>query len=235
LYKTIKLYGILVSTLICGLICTVSVNNSEETEDVPPASEMVSVYAAAIDMDPGEPFDLTKIKVVEIAVEQLQDEKPIADLSLIKDQYAACRLLAGAPITAGVLSATDKTPGTTAAEEAEPVASIAATKDLTEPDTVEQPKTHPKVIHIEDIPTDPPVEPLANSVAVAETTDPVVPVVADAVSPAQQESYWKMEVVTPQGITYYEWTKKTSNPTIMIADEKDAIKTSNLSPEDERP
>ena len=202
---------------------------------MPAVSEMVSVYAAAIDMDPGELFDLTKIKVVEIAVEQLQDEKPIADLSLIKDQYAACRLLAGSPITAGVLSATDITRVTTAAEETEPVASIATSDVSPEQVPVEPPSTNPNVIHIEDVPTDPPVEPLPKSVATAETTDPVVPVVADAVPLAQKESYWKMEVVTPQGITYYEWTKQTSNPTIMIADEPDTIKTSNLSPEDEQP
>jgi hypothetical protein len=39
------------------------------------------------------------------------------------------------------------------------------------------------------------------------------------------EVYWKMEVMTPDGVTHYEWIKQDSDPTIIIAEEPDATTT----------
>jgi hypothetical protein len=39
------------------------------------------------------------------------------------------------------------------------------------------------------------------------------------------EVYWKMEVMTPEGVTHYEWIKQDSDPTIIIAEKSDAATT----------
>jgi hypothetical protein len=39
------------------------------------------------------------------------------------------------------------------------------------------------------------------------------------------EVYWKMEVMTPDGVTHYEWIKQDSDPTIIIAEKPDATTT----------
>ena len=104
----IKKYVLLVGALAIGLVCAIGVSK-EKPE--PQAKEIVNthrVYAAAIDMDAGEQFDLTKLRIMEVAETQLADEKPVMDLQVIKGQFAAKRLIVGDPITTQVLQETNQ-------------------------------------------------------------------------------------------------------------------------------
>jgi hypothetical protein len=106
LLKKIKLPALLIGILLLGLVCTVRVNESSHVKKAPPVGELVRVYATAIDMDTGESFDLTKIKIIEIAVSQVDGFDVVNDIGLIRDQFAAQRLTVDSPITADLLSAT---------------------------------------------------------------------------------------------------------------------------------
>ena len=104
----IKKYVLLVGALAIGLVCAIGVSK-EKPE--PQAKETVNtrrVYAAAIDMDAGEQFDLTKLRIMEVADTQLADETPVMDLQAIKGQFAAKRLIVGDPITTQVLQETNQ-------------------------------------------------------------------------------------------------------------------------------
>lgn len=104
----IKKYVLLVGALAIGLVCAIGISK-EKPE--PPTKEIVNthrVYAAAIDMDAGERFDLTKLRIMEVAETQLADAKPVMDLQAIKGQFAARRLIVGDPITAQVLQETNQ-------------------------------------------------------------------------------------------------------------------------------
>ena len=107
--KQIKLPALLIGILILGLVCTVSVNESSNVKKALPVGEIVRVYATAIDMDTGESFDLTKIKIIEISTDEVAGVDLVQDIELIRDQYAAQRLTVDSPITVDLLSATEPT------------------------------------------------------------------------------------------------------------------------------
>ena len=103
--------------LLLGLVCTVSVNKSPDAEDVIPIGEIVRVYATAIDMDAGEPFDMTKIKIIEIAETQVDGLNVVKNIGLIRGQFAAERLTVDSPITTDLLSTTESIIATPAVAE----------------------------------------------------------------------------------------------------------------------
>ncbi len=103
----LKKYVLLIGALAIGLICAIGANQEKPELEVAVPESTQRVYAAAIDMDAGEEFDLTKIRVMDVSTDLLVDEQPVLDLQAIKGQYAVRRLVAGDPITARVLQETD--------------------------------------------------------------------------------------------------------------------------------
>jgi Flp pilus assembly protein CpaB len=340
LLKTLKLPALLIGILLLGLVCTVSVNKSPDAKKVIPLGETVRVYATAIDMDAGEPFDMTKIKIIEIAETQVDGLDVVKDIGLIRDQFAAQRLTVGSPITVDLLSAIeliDATPsgvadavpsipvgyGVIAIESyldpmltellksgcrvdvtalikdetnrskvgisrlatgvevlqtsgeansgdaqttltllvpQETVAAIQLAMDLgtlhlsltgaadqqdlpagmlttletlrllAAPKIVElgSPSNTTPTISISDVPENEPNTPSVIDVPeVAIVDTPEINTQVDnppqVVTPL--EVYWKMEVMTPDGVTHYEWIKQDSDPTIIIAGKSDAATT----------
>jgi len=340
LLKTLKLPALLIGILLLGLVCTVSVNESPDAKKVTPPGETVRVYATAIDMDAGEPFDMTKIKIIEVAVTQVDGLDVVKDIGLIRDQYAAQRLTVDSPITVDLLSAIEPiamTPAVvpdlatpvpvgygviaiesyldpmltellksgcrvdvtalikdetdrmkigisrlatgvevlqTSSESSvgdsraaltllvpqETVAAIQLAMDLgtlhlsltgaadqqdlpagmlttletlrllAAPKIVDlrsPPDTAP-TISISDVPENEPNTPSVIDVPEVAIVEPpgIGPQIDDLppeVTPL--EVYWKMEVMTPDGVTHYEWIKQDSDPTIIIAEKTDAATT----------
>ncbi len=108
LLARLKKYVLLAGALVVGLVCAIGANK-EKPE--PQAEKVVStqrVYVAAINMDAGERFDLTKLRVMEVAEDRLVDTEPVMDLQDIKGQFATRRLVVGDPITTQVLQETDQ-------------------------------------------------------------------------------------------------------------------------------
>lgn len=104
----LKKYVLLVGALAIGLVCAIGLNK-EKPE--PQADEVVTtqrVYVAAIDMDAGERFDLTKLRIMEVAEDRLMDAEPVMDLQTIEGKFATRRLVVGDPITKQVLQETDR-------------------------------------------------------------------------------------------------------------------------------
>ncbi|MEE2676139.1 MAG: SAF domain-containing protein [Planctomycetota bacterium] len=104
----LKKYVLLVGALAIGLVCAIGLNK-EKPE--PQADEVVTtqrVYVAAIDMDAGERFDLTKLRIMQVAEDRLVDAEPVMDLRTIEGQFATRRLVVGDPITTQVLQETDQ-------------------------------------------------------------------------------------------------------------------------------
>ena len=58
-------------------------------------------------MHAGAPFDMPKIKLIEIAQTQVDGLDVVKDIGLIRDQFAVQRLTVGSPITVDLLSAID--------------------------------------------------------------------------------------------------------------------------------
>ncbi|MBT3889100.1 MAG: hypothetical protein HN617_03625 [Planctomycetaceae bacterium] len=336
--KTLKLPALLIGILLLGLVCTVSVNKSSDTKKVIPLGETVRVYATAIDMDAGESFDMTKIKIIEVAVSQVDGFDVVNDIGLIRDQFAAQRLTVNSPITADLLSATEPTVATPSeVEDAVPsipvgygviaiesyldpmltellksgcrvdvtalikdqtnrskigisrlatgvevlqtsdasnpgdsraaltllvpqetVAAIQLAMDLgtlhlsltgaadqedlpagmlttletlrllAAPKLVDlgSPLDTTPTISISDTPKNEPGE-LDTPEVVATVETPEINTQVD--NPPREvtaiEVYWKMEVMTPEGVTHYEWIKQDSDPTIIIAEKSDAATT----------
>jgi hypothetical protein len=344
LLKTLKIPALLIVILLLGLVCTVSVNQSPDAGNVIPIGETVRVYATAIDMDAGEPFDMTKIKIIEVATNQVDGLDVVKDIGLIRDQFAAQRLTVDSPITVELLSAiepiaatpskvedtvpsvpvgysviaiesyldpmltellksgcrvdvtalirdeTDRmkvgisrlstgvevlqTSGDLSAGDLQaaltilvPQKSVAAiqlamdlgTLHLSLTGTAEQQDlpagmlttletlrllTAPKIvalgapsettpiISILDMPENEPNTPAVNpsvvdAPEVAIINTPEIDTQVD--NPPQEatplEVYWKMEVMTPDGVTRYEWIKQDSDPTIIIAEKSDTATT----------
>ena len=341
--KTLKLPALLVGILLLGLVCTVSVNNTADVKKVIPLGETVRVYATAIDMDAGEPFDMTKIKIIKIAQTQVDGLDVVKDIGLIRDQFAAHRVRVGSPITVDLLSAIEPIAATSlevdgtvpsvpvgfgviaiesyldpmltellksgcrvdvtalirdeadrskigisrlatgvevlqssveaSLEDAqttltllvpqETVAVIQLAMDLgtlhlsltgaadqeelpsgmlttletlrllAAPQVVDlgsPPDTTP-TISISDVPesdvreNEPSALDVPKTVATVET-----PVIGTQIGNPPRETttsevYWKMEVMTPDGVTHYEWIKQDSDPTIIIAEKSDAATT----------
>ncbi len=336
--KTLKLPALLVAILLLGLLCTVSVNKSPDAKKVIPPGETVRVYATAIDMDAGEPFDMTKIKIIEIAQTQVDGLDVVKDIGLIRDQFAAQRVTVDSPITVDLLSAIEPIAATPSEVEdtvpsvpvgygviaiesyldpmltellksgcrvdvtalikdeanrskigisrlatgvevlqtsakatsddaqatltllvpQETVAMIQLAMDLgtlhlsltgaadqedlpagmlttlatlrllAAPQVVDlgsPPDTTP-TISITDVPeNEPGTLDDPETVAIVETPE----IGTQVGNPPQEantlEVYWKMEVMTPDGVTHYEWIKQDSDPTIIIAEKPDATTT----------
>lgn len=338
--KILKIPSLLIGILLLGLVCTVSVNKSPGAKKVIPLGETVRVYATAIDMDAGELFDMTKIKIIEVAVTQLDGLDVVKDIGLIRDQYAAQRLTVDSPITADLLSATEPitaTPvvaqdsvtsvpvgyGVIAIESyldpmltellksgcrvdvtalikdetnrlkigisrlatgvevlqtsneasagdsraaltllvpQETVAAIQLAMDLgtlhlsltgaadqqdlpagmlttletlrllAAPKIVDlgSPPDATPNISISDVPENEPNTPeVVDAPEVAIVDTPEINTQVDNPPPevTPLEVYWKMEVMTPDGVTHYEWIKQDSDPTIIIAEKPDAATT----------
>ena len=87
------------------------------------------------------------------------------------------------------------------------------------------PNTTP-TITISDVPeNEPSALDVPKTVATVET-----PVIETQIGNPPRETttsevYWKMEVMTPDGVTHYEWIKQDSDPTIIIAEKSDAATT----------
>ena len=343
--KTLKLPALLIGILLLGLVCTVSVNKSPDAKKVIPLGETVRVYATAIDMDAGESFDMTKIKIIEVAVSQVDGFDVVNDIGLIRDQFAAQRLTVDSPITADLLSATkpiaampsevedavssipvgygviaiesyldpmltellksgcrvdvtalikdqtnrskigisrlatgvkvlqtsdasnlgDSQTALTVLVPQETVSAIQLAMDLgtlhlsltgaadqqdlpagmlttletlrilAAPKLVDlglPPNTTPTI----DISDSPENQPNTPAVKPGELDDPQVVATVDLPASGPQvdnppgavtplEVYWKMEVITPDGVTHYEWIKQDSDPTIIIAGNTGATTT----------
>lgn len=110
LLSGLKKYFLLTTALVIGLVCAIGVNQEKPVEQPVEEGETQRVYAAAIDMDAGEKFDFTKLRVLEVGTERLFDQEPVLELEQIKGQYAATRLQVGDPITSSVVQATDQVP-----------------------------------------------------------------------------------------------------------------------------
>ena len=110
LLSGLKKYFLLTTALVIGLVCAIGVNQEKPVEQPVEEGETQRVYAAAIDMDAGEKFDFTKLRVLEVGTERLLDQEPVLELEQIKGQYAATRLQVGDPITSSVVQATDQVP-----------------------------------------------------------------------------------------------------------------------------
>jgi len=336
LLKTLKLPALLVGILLLGLVCTVSVNKSPDAKKVIPLGETVRVYATAIDMDVGEPFDMAKIKIIEIAKTQVDGLDVVKDIGSIRGQFAAQRLTVDSPITVDLLSAIEPIAATPSEVASVPVGYgviaiesyldpmltellksgccvdvTALIKDETNPSKigisrlatgVEVLQTSgeassgdsqttltllvpqetvaaiqlamdlgtlhlsltgaadqqdlpagmlttletlrllaaPKIVDlgspldttptitISDVPENEPNTPGVIDVPeVAIVDTPEINTQVDnppqVVTPL--EVYWKMEVMTPDGVTHYEWIKQDSDPTIIIAEKPDAATT----------
>ena len=110
LLSGLKKYFLLTTALVIGLVCAIGVNQEKPVEQPVDKGETQRVYAAAIDMDAGEKFDFTKLRILEVGKERLLDQEPVLELEQIKGQYAATRLQVGDPITSSVVQATDQVP-----------------------------------------------------------------------------------------------------------------------------
>ena len=335
--KTLKLPALLVAILLLGLLCTVSVNKSPDAKKVVPPGETVRVYATAIDMDAGEPFDMAKIKIIEIARTQVDGLDVVKDIGLIRDQFAAQRVTVDSPITVDLLSAIEPIAATPSEVEDVPsvpvgygvvaiesyldpmltellksgcrvdvtalikdeanrskigisrlatgvevlqtsakatsddaqatltllvpqetvamiqlamdlgtlhlsltgaadqedlpagmLTTLATLRLLAAPQVVDlgsPPDTTP-TISITDVPeNEPGTLDDPETVATVETPE----IGTQVGNPPQEantlEVYWKMEVMTPDGVTHYEWIKQDSDPTIIIAEKPDATTT----------
>lgn len=108
LLSGLKKYFLLTTALVIGLVCAIGVNQEKTVEQPVEEGETQRVYAAAIDMDAGEKFDFTKLRILEVGKERLLDQEPVLELEQIKGQYAATRLQVGDPITSSVVQATDQ-------------------------------------------------------------------------------------------------------------------------------
>ena len=334
--KTLKLPALLVGILLLGLVCTVSVNKSPDAKKVIPLGETVRVYATAIDMDAGEPFDMAKIKIIEIAKTQVDGLDVVKDIGLIRDQFAAQRLTVGSPITVDLLSAIEPTAATPSKVASVPVGyGVIAIESYLDPMLTELLKSGCRVdvtalIKDETNPSKIGISRLATGVEVLQTSGEAssgdsqttltllvpqetvaaiqlamdlgtlhlsltgaadqqdlpagmlttletlrllaAPKIVDLGSPLDTtptitisdvpenepntpgvidvpevaivdtpeintqvdnppqvvtplEVYWKMEVMTPDGVTHYEWIKQDSDPTIIIAEKPDAART----------
>jgi hypothetical protein len=337
LLKTLKLPALLVAILLLGLLCTVSVNKLPDAKKVLPPGETVRVYATAIDMDAGEPFDMAKIKIIEIARTQVDGLDVVKDIGLIRDQFAAQRVTVDSPITVDLLSAIEPIAATPSEVEDVPSVpvgyGVVAIESYLDPMLTELLKSGCRVdvtalikdeanrskigisrlatgvevlqtsakatsddaqatltllvpqetvamiqlamdlgtLHLsltgaadqEDLPagmlttlatlrllaapqvvdlgsppdttptisiTDVPENELGTlddpeTVATVETPE----IGTQVGNPPQEantlEVYWKMEVMTPDGVTHYEWIKQDSDPTIIIAEKPDATTT----------
>ena len=335
--KTLKLPALLVAILLLGLLCTVSVNKSPDAKKVLPPGETVRVYATAIDMDAGEPFDMAKIKIIEIARTQVDGLDVVKDIGLIRDQFAAQRVTVDSPITVDLLSAIEPIAATPSEVEDVPsvpvgygvvaiesyldpmltellksgcrvdvtalikdeanrskigisrlatgvevlqtsakatsddaqatltllvpqetvamiqlamdlgtlhlsltgaadqedlpagmLTTLATLRLLAAPQVVDlgsPPDTTP-TISITDVPENKPGT-LDDPETVATVETPEIG--TQVGNPPQEantlEVYWKMEVMTPDGVTHYEWIKQDSDPTIIIAEKPDATTT----------
>lgn len=335
--KTLKLPALLVAILLLGLLCTVSVNKLPDAKKVLPPGETVRVYATAIDMDAGEPFDMAKIKIIEIARTQVDGLDVVKDIGLIRDQFAAQRVTVDSPITVDLLSAIEPIAATPSEVEDVPsvpvgygvvaiesyldpmltellksgcrvdvtalikdeanrskigisrlatgvevlqtsakatsddaqatltllvpqetvamiqlamdlgtlhlsltgaadqedlpagmLTTLATLRLLAAPQVVDlgsPPDTTP-TISITDVPeNEPGTLDDPETVATVETPE----IGTQVGNPPQEantlEVYWKMEVMTPDGVTHYEWIKQDSDPTIIIAEKPDATTT----------
>jgi hypothetical protein len=337
LLKTLKLPALLVAILLLGLLCTVSVNKLPDAKKVLPPGETVRVYATAIDMDAGEPFDMAKIKIIEIARTQVDGLDVVKDIGLIRDQFAAQRVTVDSPITVDLLSAIEPIAATPSEVEDVPsvpvgygvvaiesyldpmltellksgcrvdvtalikdeanrskigisrlatgvevlqtsakatsddaqatltllvpqetvamiqlamdlgtlhlsltgaadqedlpagmLTTLATLRLLAAPQVVDlgsPPDTTP-TISITDVPENKPGT-LDDPETVATVETPEIG--TQVGNPPQEantlEVYWKMEVMTPDGVTHYEWIKQDSDPTIIIAEKPDATTT----------
>jgi len=340
LLKTLKIPALLIGILLLGLVCTVSVNKSPDAEDVIPIGEIVRVYATAIDMDAGEPFDMTKIKIIEIAETQVDGLDVVKNIGLIRGQFAAERLTVDSPITTDLLSTTESITATPAvAEDSVTIVPVgygviaiesyldpmlidllkagcrvdvtalirdetdrmkigisrlvagaevlqtsgeAGSRDAQTTLTLLVPQETVEVIQLamdlgtlhlsltgadeqQDLPAGmlttletlrllaaPKIVDLGSSpdatpnISISDVpeNEPNVPGVIDVPEVAivdtpeiktqvdnspqvvtPLEAYWKMEVMTPDGVTHYEWIKQDSDPTIIIAEKYDAATT----------
>ncbi|MEE2843740.1 MAG: hypothetical protein VX761_04450 [Planctomycetota bacterium] len=334
--KTLKLPALLVGILLLGLVCTVSVNKSPDAKKVIPLGETVRVYATAIDMDVGEPFDMAKIKIIEIAKTQVDGLDVVKDIGSIRGKFAAQRLTVDSPITVDLLSAIEPTAATPSEVASVPVGyGVIAIESYLDPMLTEllksgcrvdvtaliKDETNPSKIGIsrlatgvevlqtsgeassgdsqttltllvpqetvaaiqlamdlgtlhlsltgatdqQDLPTGmlttletlrllaaPKIVDLGSpsdttptiSISDVPENEPNTPGVIDVPevaivdtpeintqvdNPPQVvtplEVYWKMEVMTPDGVTHYEWIKQDSDPTIIIAEKPDAATT----------
>jgi Flp pilus assembly protein CpaB len=338
LLKTLKLPALLVAILLLGLLCTVSVNKSPDAKKVIPPGETVRVYATAIDMDAGEPFDMTKIKIIEIAQTQVDGLDVVKDIGLIRDQFAVQRVTVDSPITVDLLSAIEpiaatpsevedtvpsvpvgygviaiesyldpmltellksgcrvdvtalikdeanrskigisrlatgvevlQTSAKATSDEAQAtltllvpqetvtmiqlamdlgtlhlsltgaadqedlpagmLTTLATLRLLAAPQVVDlgsPPDTTPPQ-SITDIPENEPGTPDDPEIVATVETPEIRTQVGNPPQEANTlEVYWKMEVMTPDGVTYYEWIKQDSDPTIIIAEKPDATTT----------
>jgi len=336
LLKTLKLPALLVAILLLGLLCTVSVNKSPDAKKVLPPGETVRVYATAIDMDAGEPFDMAKIKIIEIARTQVDGLDVVKDIGLIRDQFAAQRVTVDSPITVDLLSAIEPIAATPSEVEDVPsvpvgygvvaiesyldpmltellksgcrvdvtalikdeanrskigisrlatgvevlqtsakatsddaqatltllvpqetvamiqlamdlgtlhlsltgaadqedlpagmLTTLATLRLLAAPQVVDlgsPPDTTP-TISITDVPENKPGTLDVPEVAIVDTPEINTQVDNPPQVVTPLEVYWKMEVMTPEGVTHYEWIKQDSDPTIIIAEKPDATTT----------
>ena len=334
--KTLKLPALLVAILLLGLLCTVSVNKSPDAKKVLPPGETVRVYATAIDMDAGEPFDMAKIKIIEIARTQVDGLDVVKDIGLIRDQFAAQRVTVDSPITVDLLSAIEPIAATPSEVEDVPsvpvgygvvaiesyldpmltellksgcrvdvtalikdeanrskigisrlatgvevlqtsakatsddaqatltllvpqetvamiqlamdlgtlhlsltgaadqedlpagmLTTLATLRLLAAPQVVDlgsPPDTTP-TISITDVPENKPGTLDVPEVAIVDTPEINTQVDNPPQVVTPLEVYWKMEVMTPEGVTHYEWIKQDSDPTIIIAEKPDATTT----------
>lgn len=334
--KTLKLPALLVGILLLGLVCTVSVNKSPDAKKVIPLGETVRVYATAIDMDVGEPFDMAKIKIIEIAKTQVDGLDIVKDIGSIRGQFAAQRLTVDSPITVNLLSVIETTAATPSEVASVPVGyGVIAIESYLDPMLTELLKSGCRVdvtalIKDETNPSKIGISRLATGVEVLQTSGEAssgdsqttltllvpqetvaaiqlamdlgtlhlsltgaadqqdlpagmlttletlrllaAPKIVDLGSPSDTtptitisdvpenepntpgvidvpevaivdtpeintqvdnppqvvtplEVYWKMEVMTPDGVTHYEWIKQDSDPTIIIAEKPDAATT----------
>jgi len=336
LLKTLKLPALLVAILLLGLLCTVSVNKLPDAKKVLPPGETVRVYATAIDMDAGEPFDMAKIKIIEIARTQVDGLDVVKDIGLIRDQFAAQRVTVDSPITVDLLSAIEPIAATPSEVEDVPsvpvgygvvaiesyldpmltellksgcrvdvtalikdeanrskigisrlatgvevlqtsakatsddaqatltllvpqetvamiqlamdlgtlhlsltgaadqedlpagmLTTLATLRLLAAPQVVDlgsPPDTTP-TISITDVPENKPGTLDVPEVAIVDTPEINTQVDNPPQVVTPLEVYWKMEVMTPEGVTHYEWIKQDSDPTIIIAEKPDATTT----------
>jgi len=104
----LKKYLLLAGALAIGLVCAIGANKEKPKPQLDEVASTQRVFVAAIDMDAGEQFDLTKIRIMEVAEEQLVDAEPIRNLQTINGQFAARRLTVGDPITEQVVQETDQ-------------------------------------------------------------------------------------------------------------------------------
>ena len=61
----IKKYLLLAGALAIGLVCAIGVNKEKPKPQFDEVVEKQRVFVAAIDMDAGEQFDLTKLRIMD--------------------------------------------------------------------------------------------------------------------------------------------------------------------------